>query len=68
MSVALFGNFFGDEIVGHRIVRVPIDDDGGSSSPQDFVFLPAPLDLTFVGDTMYVADFAAGVLVVPPTG
>jgi plastocyanin len=65
LFVALFGNFFGDEIVGHRIVRVPIDEAGASSPPEDFLILPAPLDLTFVGDVMYVADFAAGVIVVP---
>ena len=67
LFVAQFGNFFGDEIVGHRIVRVPIDEHGASSPPEDLVVLPAPLDLTFVGDLMYVADFAAGVIVVPPT-
>ena len=66
LFVALFGNFFGDEIVGHRIVRVPIDADGTSSAPEDFLVLPAPLDLTFVGDTMYVADFSAGVVTIPP--
>jgi plastocyanin len=68
LFVALFGNFFGDEIVGHRIVRVPIDEVGASSPPEDFLLLPAPLDLTFVGSTMYVADFAAGVVMVPAPG
>lgn len=66
LFVALFGNFFGSEVVGHRVVRVPIDATGASSPPQDVVLGGAPLDLTFVGTDMYVADFAAGVLLVKP--
>jgi glucose/arabinose dehydrogenase len=66
LFVTLFGNFFGDEVVGHRIVRVPIDEAGNASPPEDLIVTPAPLDLTFVGSDMYVADFAAGVLLVKP--
>lgn len=66
LFVALFGNFFGDEVVGHRIVRVPIDESGISSPPEDLVALPAPLDVAFWGSDMYVADFSAGVLLIKP--
>lgn len=68
LFVALFGNFFGSEVVGHRVVRVPIDGSGASSPPQDVFLGGTPLDLTFVGTDMYVADFAAGVLLVKPAG
>lgn len=66
LFIALFGNFFGDRVVGHRIVRVPVGSDGRSAAPQDLIVLPAPLDLTFVGSDMYVADFSAGVVLVKP--
>ena len=66
LFVALFGNFFGDDVVGHRVVRVPIDEAGRSSPPQDLVPLPAPLDVVFVGSDLYVADFSAGVVLIKP--
>jgi plastocyanin len=66
LFIALFGNFFGDEVVGHRIVRVPIDAAGKAGAPADLITTPAPLDVTFVGSDMYVADFAVGVLLVKP--
>ena len=66
LFVTQFGNFFGDRVVGHRIVRVPVDAEGRSSPPEDLVVTPAPLDLTFVGSDMYVADFSAGVLLIKP--
>ena len=58
--IALFGNFFGDEIVGHKIIRVPVDAAGNAGTPRDFFVGAAPLDLTFGPDGLYVADFATG--------
>ena len=72
LFVAEFGNFFGTGVVGHRVVRVPVDASGASSQPRDLVLGGAPLDVTFAGRDMYVADFALGIVVVkepplPPT-
>lgn len=62
LFIARFGNFFGDGVVGHDVVRVPIDEDGNAGEPQ--VFLPEvlPLDVTFgpPGTGMYIADFGTG--------
>ena len=60
LFIAEFGNFFGDRPVGHQVVRVPIEPDGSSGPPQTFLPGPAPLDLTFGPDGMYVGDFATG--------
>ena len=69
LFIAEFGNFFGSEVVGHRVVRVPIDAAGQAGAPVDVLLGGAPLDLTFsaAGD-LYVADFAASqiLLVKPP--
>lgn len=67
LFVAEFGNFFGDDVVGHRVVRVPIDADGNSSPPEDFVLGGTPLDLTFGAAGLYVADFGAGTITLFPT-
>lgn len=67
LFIAEFGNFFGDEVVGHRVVRVPIDADGNSSPPEDFVLGVTPLDLTFGAAGLYVADFGAGTITLYPT-
>ncbi len=67
LFVAEFGNFFGNEVVGHRVVRVRISPSGASSPPEDFLPSAAPLDVTFSGSDMYVADFGAGILLVKPT-
>lgn len=69
LYIALFGNFFGNEIVGHRVVRVPMGPGGVAGAPVDVIFAAAPLDLTFgpPGTGMYVADFGAGqILLVKP--
>lgn len=66
LVVALFGNFFGSDVVGHRLVRVPIGPDGGSQPPQDLLPSPLPLDVAFNGEDLYIADFAAGVLLFKP--
>lgn len=71
LYIAEFGNFFGVAeigIVGHKIVRVPIDGDGNTGAPVDFLPGVTPLDLVFgpSGTGMYVADFAAGILLVKP--
>ena len=64
--VARFGNFFGTTPVGHDIVRVPIDGDGNVAGPPvTFLLGPAPLDLTFGSEGMYVADFTGLILFVP---
>lgn len=58
--IAEFGNFFGDEIVGHKVLRVPVDANGNAGTPVDFFVGPAPLDVTFGDAGLYVADFATG--------
>jgi glucose/arabinose dehydrogenase/plastocyanin len=58
--VALFGNFFGNEVVGHKVVRVPVDANGVAGAPQDVIVGGAPLDVTATSDGIYVADFASG--------
>jgi len=69
LYIAEWGNLpFEPAVTGHKIVRVPIAEDGTSGAPVDFLPGGFPLDLTFAGIDMYVADFAAGVLLVkePP--
>ena len=44
---------------GHRVVRVPIAG-GRAGTPQDVVVGPAPIDLTFGPDGLYVIDFVSG--------
>jgi len=58
--IAEFGNFFGNEVVGHRVVRVPVGSDGVSGPPQDVIVGAAPLDVTATDDGVYIADFATG--------
>ncbi|MGH2685965.1 MAG: hypothetical protein ACRDJP_10925, partial [Actinomycetota bacterium] len=60
LFIAEFGNFFGDQVVGHRVVRVGIEPDGTSSPPEDFIVGATPLDLDFGPAGLYVADFATG--------
>ncbi|MFZ6005004.1 MAG: cupredoxin domain-containing protein [Actinomycetota bacterium] len=62
LYIAEFGNFFGDEVVGHKVVRVPVDG-GVSGPPQDVLIGAAPLDVTATGDGIYVADFATGQII-----
>ena len=66
LFVARFGNFFGDGIVGHDVVRVPIDADGNAGAPQTFLPGVTPLDVSFgpPGTGLYVADLATGILLV----
>ena len=56
----MFGNFFGNEVVGHKVVRVPVDANGVAGAPQDVIVGGAPLDVTATADGIYVADFASG--------
>ena len=35
LFIAEFGNFFGDEVVGHQVVRVPIDENGDAGAAAD---------------------------------
>ena len=60
LFVAEFGNFFGDEVVGHKVVRVELDATGTMVTGQsDFLSGGAPLDVTFdAAGNLYVADFA----------
>jgi glucose/arabinose dehydrogenase/plastocyanin len=60
LYIALFGNFYGNEVVGHKVVRVPVDASGVAGTPQDVVVGGAPLDVTATTDGIYVADFASG--------
>jgi plastocyanin len=62
LFIAEFGNFFGDGVVGHQVVRVPIDANGKAGAPQTFLPGVAPLDLAFgpPGTGLYIGDFATG--------
>jgi plastocyanin len=46
-------------LAGHRVVRVPITG-AKAGVPQDVVVGPAPLDVAFGPDGMYVVDFDSG--------
>ncbi|HUS62879.1 MAG TPA: hypothetical protein VMY34_11820, partial [Acidimicrobiales bacterium] len=63
LYIAEFGNFFGNEVVGHKVVRVPVDANGLSGPPQDVLIGGAPLDVTATADGVYVADFASGQII-----
>ncbi|HVE94598.1 MAG TPA: hypothetical protein VNB24_06725 [Acidimicrobiales bacterium] len=61
LYVALFGNFFGEEVVGHKVVKMAIDAAGNAGPVQDVVSLSAaPLDVAWGPAGLYVADFASG--------
>lgn len=60
LYLAEFGNFFGNNVVGHKVVRVPVSALGVAGAPQDVVVGGAPLDVTATADGVYVADFATG--------
>jgi glucose/arabinose dehydrogenase len=64
MFVAEFGNFFRDEVVGHKVVRVEFDASGEKVAGQsDFLEGALPLDVTFDSSgTMFVADFTGTIL------
>jgi glucose/arabinose dehydrogenase len=69
LYIAEFGNFFGNEVVGHRIVRVPVDSAGNvTGPPETVIFMPTPLDVLFgpAGTGMYIADFGGGQIVLLP--
>ena len=59
LFVAEFGNFFGDDIMGHRVVRVELDATGQNVLRQsEFLSDAVALDLTFdSAGAMYVASF-----------
>ncbi|HEX9891301.1 MAG TPA: plastocyanin/azurin family copper-binding protein [Actinomycetota bacterium] len=64
LFVAEFGNFFGNRVVGHRVVRVELSGDGTTvERTSDFLSGAAPLDVTFssLGSAMYVADFEGAI-------
>jgi glucose/arabinose dehydrogenase/plastocyanin len=58
--IAEFGNFFGSAVVGHKVVRVPVDVNGMTGPPQDVIVGGAPLGVAATADGVYVADFATG--------
>ena len=64
LFVAEFGNFFGDEVVGHDVVRVELDATGTSVTGQsEFLSGALPLDVTFdAAGNLYVADFSGEIL------
>lgn len=59
LFVTRFGNFFGPP-AGRDLVRIPMDDDGNAGTPETVINLPAPMDVAFHGEDLYVADFALG--------
>jgi glucose/arabinose dehydrogenase len=64
LFVAEFGNFFGDEVVGHRVVRVEFAKTGQRVVRQsEFIAGVTPLDVTFDdAGAMYIADFTGTIL------
>ena len=67
--IAEFGNFFGNSVVGHKVVRVPVDANGVSGPPQDVIVGGLPLDVTATADGIYVADFGTGqITLIKPLG
>jgi plastocyanin len=48
-------------LAGHRVVRIPIDG-AKAGVPQDVVVGPAPLDVAFGPDGLYVVDFDSGAI------
>ncbi|MGH2757103.1 MAG: PQQ-dependent sugar dehydrogenase [Actinomycetota bacterium] len=64
LFVCEFGNFFGDEVTGHQVVRVELDPAGSTVISQGtFLEGVTPLDLTFDdAGVMYVADFTGSIL------
>lgn len=63
LFVAEFGNFFGDRVMGHRVVRVELDASGTHVVRQsEFLTGPVPLDVTFDGSgAMYVLSFSGAI-------
>lgn len=63
LFIAEFGNFSGDDIVGHKIVRVRFGPKGRVAGVDNFMNGALPLDLTFAPDgAMWVADFGGQIL------
>ena len=61
LFVAEFGNFFGSEVVGHKVVRVELDSTGKKVvSQSDFLSGGTPLDVTFrrSDGSLFVLDFS----------
>lgn len=59
LFVAEFGNFFGSEVTGHRVVRVEFDGARRVASVSDFMVDIVPLDLTFDDrGVLYVLDYS----------
>jgi glucose/arabinose dehydrogenase len=55
-------------LAGHRVVRIPVVN-GKAGVPQDVVVGPAPLDVAFGPDGLYVLDFDSGaILLLKPVG
>jgi glucose/arabinose dehydrogenase len=48
--------------VGHKVVRIPIVNGRVAGPPQDVVVGPAPLDVAFGPDGLYVVDFDSGAI------
>lgn len=71
LFVAQFGNNFGEEVTGHKVVRVQFGQGGGQGtglnahveSVENFMTGAAPLGLAFGPDgAMWVADFGGHIL------
>jgi glucose/arabinose dehydrogenase len=60
---AEFGNFFGNKVTGHKVVRVRFKPSGAVASVEDFLTGVVPLDLTFAPDgALWVADLSGVIL------
>lgn len=69
LFVAEWGNIFGDELTGHKVVRVTFNADGSVADVVDFMTGVIPLDLTFAPDgSLWVADMAGVVYRVAAIG
>jgi len=66
LFVALFGQLFSANVVGHKVVRVKLTKDGGQyrATVRDFITgLDRPLDLVVGADgALYVDEFLASVI------
>jgi glucose/arabinose dehydrogenase len=58
--IAMYGNNPGETNAGHKVVRVPVDENGNAGPLEDVYTSSAPLDVTFGADGLYVADFLSG--------
>ena len=60
--IAMYGNNPGETNAGHKVVRVPVDEEGNVGPLEDVFISSAPLDVTFGPEGLYVADFGGQII------